>query len=111
MLPLDFYDNVHLLSTLDDDDVPADNAPLSDQIQTLLNAAGAQAASAGATTGAAVGGNNAISAGAAAGLQAAAGAVGLAGLGAFGNKLTNNLTIAQIVGLNSGMWHQNGCFI
>ena len=76
---------------------------MSKQIQDLLGQAGLQAAAAGASTGASVGGLDAAGAGAIAGLQTAAGAAGLLGLSMLGHNLTNSLTVPQIVGLNTGM--------
>ena len=89
---------------IDDEDEPDDNAPLSKQIQELLGQAGLQAAAAGAATGATAGGPDAAKIGAIAGLQAAAGSVGLLGLGTLGQNLTNSLTIPQLVGLNAGAY-------
>lgn len=89
--------------TDDDNDDPDENSTLAKQIQALLGQAGLQAAAAGASGGTSVGGLGAADAGATAGLQAAAGAAGLLGLGLYGDKLTNSLTVPQTLGLNTGM--------
>ncbi len=67
-----------------------------------MSTAGLQAAAAGATGANNAGGLSAAAAGAMAGLHTAAGAAGLEGLGLYGSKLTDTLSLPAKIGLNTG---------